>query len=353
MPDFPKDSGMQATLDEIAKWIAGTVQGDGSRIVVGARALAHAGPNEISFLENAKNLKSVEGTGAGAIIIPIGLEIGLGNANLPTISVVDPLRAFIEVVRKLRGLETVRVAGISEQASVHPTAKLGADCAIHPFAVIGANVVIGARTTVHPHAVIGAGCQIGDDVLIHPGAVLYPGVKVGNRVVLHAHAVIGADGFGYRLEKGEHKKVDQLGVVVLEDDVDIGACTTIDRATFEETRVGRGTKIDNLVQIGHNCILGQHNMIVSQAGIAGSTTTGQYVVIAGQAGLADHLKIGDRVVIGARSGVMRDVPDGDKILGAPARPEQEFKRMLIYMEKLPDLIRQVKKLTQKIGFVEE
>ncbi|MSR80098.1 MAG: UDP-3-O-(3-hydroxymyristoyl)glucosamine N-acyltransferase [Gemmataceae bacterium] len=344
---------MEASLFEISSWISGTVCGDGAIVIKGARDLAHAGPGDISFLENANNLKQPENCQASALIVSKGVVSLLPHLAVPTIVVSDPLRAFTEVFRRIRGLETGRSPGICVTASIHSSAKLGAECEIHPFVVIGANVTLGDRVTVHPHVTIGKGCQIANDVVLHPGVVLYPGMVLGNRVILHANVVVGADGFGYRLEEGKHKKVEQLGVVVLEEDVEIGAGTTIDRATFEETRIGRGTKVDNLVQIGHNCTLGEHNMIVSQVGIGGSTRTGEYVVIAGQAGLADHISIGKKVVIGARAGVMRDLPDGIMVLGAPARPEQEFKRMLVYMERLPDLIRQVKKLNQKIGMTEE
>ncbi len=344
---------MEATLSEVAVWVSGTVCGDGAIRIQGARDLAHARSGDISFLENANNLKQPEKCLASALIVSKGVQSLLPTPFVPVIVVDDPLWAFTELFRRFRGMESSRSPGISPLAFIPSSAKLGVECEIHPFVVIGENATLGDRVTVLPHVTIGRGCQIGDDVVLHPGVVLYPGMALGNRVILHAHVVVGADGFGYRLLEGRHKKVEQLGTVVVEDDVEIGAGTTIDRATFEETRIGRGTKVDNLVQIGHNCKLGEHNMVVAQVGIGGSTSTGDYVVIAGQAGLADHISIGTKVVIGARAGVMRDVPEGIMVLGAPARPEQEFKRMLVYMERLPDLIRQVKKLNQKVGMKEE
>src|SRR5262249_54181609 len=177
----------------------------------------------------------------------------------------------------------------------------------------------------------------GAGVTLSPNAVLYDGTILGNRVIVHANAVLGADGFGYRLQGGRHVKVPQLGHVEIGDDVEIGACTTIDRGTFQATRVGEGTKVDNLVQVGHNCAIGRHNLFVSQMGIAGSSSTGDYVVVAGQVGIVDHVHIGDRTMIGAGSGVPGDVPSDQCVLGAPARPIREQKRILVTLDKLPDM----------------
>jgi UDP-3-O-[3-hydroxymyristoyl] glucosamine N-acyltransferase len=190
-------------------------------------------------------------------------------------------------------------------------------------------------------------------VTLYPGAVLYDGTVLGDRVVVHAHAVLGADGFGYRFQDGRHVKVPQLGHVEVGDDVEIGAGTTIDRGTFQATRIGAGTKIDNLVQIGHNCRIGRHNVLVSQVGIAGSCTSGDYVVLAGQVGVADHIHLGDRAVIGARAGVTKDVPAGQRMLGAPATPEREQKRIMMTLEKLPELRRDLRRVMQHLGLDED
>jgi UDP-3-O-[3-hydroxymyristoyl] glucosamine N-acyltransferase len=182
---------------------------------------------------------------------------------------------------------------------------------------------------------------------------LYDGVVVGHRVIVHANAVLGADGFGYRLQNGRHVKVPQLGSVEIGDDVEIGACSTIDRGTFQATQVGAGTKIDNLVQIGHNCRIGVHNLIVSQSGIAGSCSTGAYVVLAGQAGIADHIHLGDGAVIAAQAGVWKDIPAGTRVFGTPATPEMEQKRILVCLDKLPDMLRDVRRIKRQLGLSDE
>jgi UDP-3-O-[3-hydroxymyristoyl] glucosamine N-acyltransferase len=226
---------------------------------------------------------------------------------------------------------------------------IGEQPSIYPFASVGVGTVIGARSRIHNGAVIGRHCRLGDDVTIYPNVVLYDGTVLGNRVRVHANSVIGADGFGYRLQNGRHSKVPQLGYVEIGDDVEIGACTTIDRGTFRATRIGEGTKIDNLVQIGHNCNVGRHNLFVSQMGMAGSSSTGDFVVLAGQVGVVDHVHIGDRTVVGGKAAVTKDVPEGQRLLGAPATPEREQKRMLMSLEKLPEIRRDVRRILQHLG----
>ncbi len=190
-------------------------------------------------------------------------------------------------------------------------------------------------------------------MILYPNVVVYDRTVIGHRTIVHANAVLGADGFGYRFQDGQHVKVPQLGWVELGDDVEIGACSTIDRGTFQPTRIGSGTKIDNLVMVGHNCQIGRHNIFVSQVGIAGSCTTGSYVVMAGQVGVADHIHFGDGCQIGARSGVMRDVPPGERMLGAPAKAERDEKRILLGLEHLPELIKEVRRIKRQLGIKDE
>ncbi len=221
--------------------------------------------------------------------------------------------------------------------------------AIYPFVYVGDDAVIGDGTTLYPGSVIGDGCRLGRDCIIHPNAVLYQNVVLGDRVEIHAGSVLGGDGFGYRLIDGRHVKIPHTGRLEVEDDVEVGANCTIDRATFEATRIGEGTKIDNLVMIGHNNQIGRHNLLCGQVGIAGSCKTGDYVVMAGQAGIKDKTEIGDRVMVGAQAGVHRNVPEGQQVLGSPAVPVREQRRIFQMIARLPEMHRQLRELTAKVA----
>ncbi len=345
---------MQVTVSDLAALVQGRVHGPADRALQAARALHEAGPGDVSFVENERGIRHLRGCRAGALVIPSALagrldELASGGEHaFAFIEVSDPLVAFVAIVRHLHGEPGAPPPGLSAQAVIHPTARLGPDCTVMPFAVVAEGAVLGARCRLYPGAYVGPNCRLGDDVVLHPHAVLYDRTVLGNRVVVHAGAVLGADGFGYRFLGGEHVKVPQLGNVEVEDDVEVGACTTIDRGTFQSTRIGRGSKIDNLVMIAHNCRIGRHNLLVGQVGIAGSCTTGDYVVMAGQVGIADHVTINDRVVIGARSGVPSDVAAGQRILGSPAWPERDAKRILVSLSSLPELIKRVRQIEQRL-----
>jgi UDP-3-O-[3-hydroxymyristoyl] glucosamine N-acyltransferase len=340
---------VSVTIRQLAELVDGQVCGDGDLVIHAARPLGEAESGDISFVENEKHVPQLHGCRASAVVVPASLAAN----GLTAIRVADPLTAFATIVRHLHGRAEPPPCGIDPRAAVHATARIGSDASIHPLAAVGEGSIVGARCRIHSGAVVGRYCRLGDDVVLYPNAVLYDGIILGNRVILHANAVIGADGFGFRLQNGRHVKVPQLGHVELGDDVEVGACTTIDRGTFQATRVGEGTKIDNLVQIGHNCRIGRHNLFVSQAGIAGSSTTGDYVVVAGQVGIVDHVNIGDRVLIGAKAGVTKDVPAGERMLGAPATPEREQKRILMSLEKLPEMRRELRRLKQQLGIKDE
>ena len=308
---------MNTTVRQLAALVLwGTFVGDGDVVIQAARPLGEAQAGDITFLEDDRHPSLLHGCPASAAVALPSLPAN----GLALIQVPDPLTAFIAIVRHLHGRPEPTPHGIDARAAIHPSATIGEGTSILPFAVVEEGAVIGARCRLHSGAVIGRFCRLGDDVTIHANAVLYEGTVLGNRVIVLGYAVLGADGFGYRFQEGRHAKVPQLGHVEVGDDVEIGACTTIDRGTFQATRIGAGTKIDNLVQVGHNCQIGKHNLFVSQMGIAGSSSTGDYVVVAGQVGIVDHVHIGARATIGGQAAVTKDVADGQRMLGSPATP---------------------------------
>lgn len=337
---------MTRTVRQLAEQVRGEVAGNGDLPIADARTLSEAGPGDITLVDGDRNLSAWHDCPAAAAVVPLGTPVN----GRPLIRVPDPLAAFADIVLQFRRtLPPIPTGRIDPAASVHPTAVLGPDTSVGPFAVIGEGAVIGARCRIHAGASVGRFCTIGDDATLHPHAVLYDECTLGNRVTIHANAVLGADGFGYRTQDGKHVKVPQVGTVEVGDDVEIGACTTVDRGTFGPTRIGTGTKIDNLVMIGHNCRIGRHNLLVSQVGIAGSCTTGDYVVMAGQVGIADHVEVGGKSIIGAKAGVVKDVPEGSRLLGYPARSDKESLRIYLCLDKLPDLLKDMRKVKQSLG----
>jgi UDP-3-O-[3-hydroxymyristoyl] glucosamine N-acyltransferase len=340
---------VSTTVRHLAELVHGEVQGNGDLVIQAARPLGEAGPGDITFAEHERYYHQLHSTRASAAVVSNLLPVN----SLTVIRVDDPLTAFVTIACFLHGHRELPVLGIDPRACVHPTAVVGPEASISPFAVIGEGTVVGARCRIHSGVAVGRRCRLGDDVILYPNVVLYDDTLLGHRVIIHANSVVGADGFGYRLHNGRHVKIPQLGQVEIGDDVEIGACSTIDRGTFQATRIGVGTKIDNLVQVGHNCRIGRHNLLVSQTGIAGSSTTGDFVTVAGQVGIADHVQIGDRVVIGARAGVSKDIAAGERVLGAPATPEREQKRILMSLEKLPDMRRDLRRVKQHLGLKDE
>jgi UDP-3-O-[3-hydroxymyristoyl] glucosamine N-acyltransferase len=336
---------VSTTLRELAELVHGELCGDGDLVIRAASPLYDAEPGSITFVEDERHAQQLSTSRASAVVAPKGLS----TKGFSVLRVADPVAAFVTIVRHLQGRAEPPPHGIDPSASIHPTARIGENCSIFPFACIGEGSVVGARCWIHSGVVLGRFCRLGDDVTLYPNAVLYDGTLVGDRAIIHANAVLGADGFGYRLHDGRHVKVPQLGHVEIGADVEVGACATIDRGTFQATRIGEGTKIDNLVMIAHNCRIGRHNLFVSQMGIAGSSSTGDYVVVAGQAGIVDHVGIGDGAMIGAQAGVTKEVPAGQRMLGSPATPEREQKRILMSLEKLPQIRRDVRRIKQKLG----
>ena len=340
---------MSVTLREVAQWVGGELVGDGDLPIRFARPLNEAQSGDLTFADGDRYLTQLHHSPAAAALVP---SAAIPNGK-PVIRVHDPMMAFARVVERLRPRPAEEPAGIHLSSSIHPSAIIGSGVRIEAFAVIGPGCVIGSGCRIGSGVSIAANCRLGNDVILHPHVALYEDTVVGDRVTIHANAVIGADGFGYRIQDGRHVKVPQLGHVEIGDDVEIGACATIDRGTFGPTRIGSGTKIDNLVMIAHNCQIGRHNLLVGQVGIAGSSSTGDYVVMGGQAGARDHIHIGTGAQISAQAGVRMSVPDGERMLGTPALPESIQRRIWVVIERLPTMRKMLKRIQKQLALPDE
>jgi UDP-3-O-[3-hydroxymyristoyl] glucosamine N-acyltransferase len=318
-------------IGEIVEFVGGEYNGPRSLGVVSVNTLSNAAGDEISFLSNAKYAVQLQHTKAGAVLVPKQM---LGT-DPRWIRVNDPYFAVSQVVTRWFA-KRPSLKGISPYAVIAPTAQLGENVAIGAFATIGDGVTIGDNVTIFQGVSVAAESAIGDQTIVHPNVVIYDGTVIGCRCVIHGNSVIGSDGYGFATYRGKHHKIPQIGIVRIEDDVEIGAGTTIDRAAFGETVIGEGTKIDNLVQIAHNVKIGKHCLIVSQVGIAGSTELGDYVAVGGQSGLSGHLQIGSHVQIGGGSAVVADTPDGSKVMGYPALPFRQFARREVILKRLTE-----------------
>jgi len=335
---------MPFTAAEIARRLQGEVVGDGSMVLNGFAPADHAQPGDLTFAENESYFKRAEQSAASAILVDGKFK----SAGKVLICVPNARIAFAKVL-PLFFPEPAFPPGIHPTAIVAASAKLESSVHVGPYCVIGERVRIGARSVLQGGNHVGADCRIEEDANLFPNVTLYARSEIGCRVRIHSGTVIGSDGFGYVLDGGIHRKVPQMGNVIVGDDVEIGANVTIDRGALGPTIIGRGTKIDNLVQIAHNVTIGENCLVVAQAGIAGSTQLGNYVVLGGQVGLAGHLKIGNRVSVAAQSGVMHDIKDGEKWFGYPAQPDRQTKRQMIALQQLPELLRRVSKLEEKPG----
>jgi len=332
------------TAAEVAAHLQGEVQGDATASLTGFAPADRAQAGDLTFAENETFFAQAEESAATAIIA----DARFSSTRKTVIRVKNPRVAFARVLalffpdpKFAPGIHPGAVVAASAQ--IDPTAHIGPHCTVGERVRIGANAVLESGNFVGDHSIIG------DDSRLFPNVVLYARTELGRRVRIHAGTVIGSDGYGYVLDEGAHRKVPQIGKVIIGDDVEIGANVTVDRGALGATRIGRGTKIDNLVQIAHNVVIGEHCLLISQVGIAGSSKLGNYVILAGQSGLAGHLKIGNKVTVGAQSGVMTDIPDGEKWLGAPAQPDRQAKRMMLAMMQLPDLIKRVADLEKKLA----
>ena len=304
---------MSVPIGEIVEFVGGSYAGPSNLEIAGVAPLSTAADGQLTFLSNAKYAPQLATTAAGAILVSRSLE----GDDRRFIRVDDPYFALASVVARWFAKRPVP-GGISPQASIAPSARLGRNVRIGAFVSIGENVSIGDDTVIYPGVTIEPGTTIGSDCVVHAQVSIYHGTQIGDRCIIHSGVVIGSDGYGFATHGGRHHKIPQIGTVRIENDVEIGAGSTIDRAALGETVIGEGTKIDNLVQIAHNVRVGKHCLLVSQVGIAGSTELGDYVVVAGQSGIAGHLKIGNNVQVAAKSAVLKDVPENTKVMGSPA-----------------------------------
>lgn len=335
---------MPTALGDLATLVDGRLKGPATLLIQGVAILDVAEAGEITLVDHADRASMLAKSAASAAIVPNEFPV----SDRPTIEVADVHTAFARIVNHFRPQKSRSRSGVSMHAWVSSSVQLGSDVEVQPGASIGDDVTIGNGSTIHSGVRILPGCVIGANTTIFPNAVLYENCQIGERVIIHAGAVIGAYGFGYKQIDGSHVLSAQLGFVVLGNDVEIGACATIDRGTYGATVIGDGSKIDNLVQVAHNCRLGKHNLICGQVGIAGSSTTGDYVVMAGQVGVRDHVHIGKGVVLCSMAGVSNNVSDGEIMLGQPATPLRRQKLQMAAIAKLPEMRRDFRQLQNQI-----
>jgi len=335
-------------LKDLAGKLNAELVGPGDIEISGAAGVNNAGAGHITFIVGKDNIKQLEQTGASAAIAPLDTP----ELRLPLLRVKNPRLAFAQAIELLH-LKPTRPVGISDKAFIGKQSVIGTEPSIHPFVFIDDHAKIGDRVTLYPGAYLGKGSVVDDDCIVYPNVYIGYEVRIGKRVIIHAGAVIGSDGFGYATEDGKHHKIPQVGGVIIGDDVEIGANTTIDRATLGATVIKQGTKIDNLVQIAHNVTIGEHCLLIAQVGIAGSCTIGDFVVLAGQVGVADHVSIGDRSMVSAQSGIRNDIEPGQMIGGTYAMQQKEWLKVQAILPKLPELRKHITHLEKRLQELEQ
>ena len=337
---------MTITVSELAALVGGqfALPADGAKTIRGGAAIAEAGEGDLTFFGNAKYLAALKSCRATAALVPVDFAESIPPV---AIRVANPSLAFAQLLARFAP------APIAHAPGVHPSAVVGRDvsiadsASIQPFVVIEDGASVGAGSVVGAHGYIGHGAKVGAGCLLHPRVTVGARCVVGDRVILHSGVVLGSDGFGYEMSGGKHVKIPQTGIVQIDDDVEIGANTTIDRARFGRTWIGEGTKIDNLVQIAHNVVIGRHSLVVALTGIAGSVKIGNYVTLAGQVGIVGHIEIGDQVIVAAKSGISKDIPAKEVVWGSPSLPMREAKEQLALVRRLPKLYDRVKMLEMR------
>lgn len=334
----------ERTLGELAEYVGGRVCGDPDVLIKSASTLGRADEGDISFLTNRKYEKQLWTTKASAVIV--GKDAP--TTSVPLLVAEDPYYAFMQIMVMLHGHRKHNKVGISPRASISDTAKIGADCHIGDFAIIADDAKIRDGCVIYPGVYIGRGVQIGSDSIMYANVTIYDGCRIGNRVIINSNTTIGEDGFGYATHKGIHHKIPQTGIVIIEDDVEIGACCGIERGTLSDTIIGQGSKLGDLVAIGHGAKIGQHCLLVAQVGVAGSTNLGHHCVVGGQAGIVGHINIGNNVTVAAQAGVINNVPDNKVVLGSPAIDADQGRRAYSMLQYLPEMRQNIRELQNHI-----
>ena len=333
---------MEKTLAQLAEYVGGKVKGNADVKISNVATIENATAADITFLYNPKYTNALQTTKAGAVIV--GKDT---DAPVSLLIAEDPYYAYTQIVILLHGHRQHKKVGLSQKASIAKSAKIGKNCDIHDFATISDNAVIGDNTIIYPCVFVGPDVSIGKNCILYPNAVIYDGCRLGDNVIINSNAAIGKDGYGYATHKGKHHKIPQVGVVVLEDDVEIGSNCSIQRGAIEDTVIGTGSKIGDLSEVGHGVKIGPHCLIVGQIGMAGSTTMGHHCVIGGQVGIVGHIKIGNCVKIGAQAGVINDIPDNQDLFGAPAIDAAKARRAYAMIENLPEIKKAIRRLEKQ------
>jgi UDP-3-O-[3-hydroxymyristoyl] glucosamine N-acyltransferase len=345
MTGDPAPSGIR--LAEIAHEVGGSVRGDGDLLIKGVSSLDEARPGDLAFVETERLAPAAHRSGAGAFVVPAPIP----QLDRPQLIADDPRRAFVHVIERFF-TPPRRPRGVAREITRGLDVVIGPDPSIWPFVTLGNRARLGARVTLFPGVFIGDDVVIGDDSTLYPNVTVREGSVLGARVIVHSGTVIGSDGFGYLQQDGRHRKIPQLGIVVIEDDVELGANVTVDRATFGKTLIRRGTKVDNLVQIAHNVEIGEDSVLAGQAGISGSARIGSRVMIGGQAGFADHVQVGDGAMVSAKAGVFRNVAEGSAVSGSPALPHEQSLLVHGALLRLPQLRQQLRQIELRVRALE-
>ena len=336
------------TITELAAKLGADIQGPGDIEVRGVAGIREAREGDVTYLSDRKHLRELEACRASAVIISPDMQ----DVTMPALVVKNPRYAFALALGIFYS-KPYLPGGISERAIIGKDVVLGTEPTVHPNAVVADGAKIGSRVTLYPGVYVGGGSIIGDDAVLYPNVSIREGVSLGSRVIIHSGSVIGSDGFGFVTDSGRHHKIPQVGGVIIEDDVEIGANCTVDRATLGNTVIKKGTKLDNMVHIAHNVTIGEHCLLAGQSGVAGSSTLGNYVVVGGKTAISDHLTIGDRVMIAGGSGIAHSIPSGEVVAGYPAIPIREWLKAQAVISKLPDLKKLVSQLEHRIAELEK